>query len=210
MQISQHVRVRGERWRVADIRAFDDCQLVTLSSLMPPDVGAERQVLVPFDTIEPIDPIDGPRRHRIVRGRRWRGACRSLLAADTPPGCLRSARLARFDLLPHQLEPALAVVRGKGSRILLADEVGLGKTIQAGLIVAELRARGAIDRLLVLTPAGLRDQWSQELSTRFAIEAPAVDAQTLAGSSQRCRSASIRGPPCRWPSPMPPGRRACA
>ena len=78
MQISQHVRVRGERWRVADIRAFDDCQLVTLSSLTPPDVGAERQVLAPFDTIEPIDPIDGPRRHRIVRGRRWRRACRAL------------------------------------------------------------------------------------------------------------------------------------
>jgi superfamily II DNA or RNA helicase len=176
MQISQHVRVRGERWRVADIRAFDDCQLVTLSSLTPPDVGAERQMLAPFDA---FDPTGGPRRHRLVRGRRWRRACRSLVAAEAPPGRLWSARLARFDLMPHQLEPALAVLRGKGSRILLADEVGLGKTIQAGLIVAELRARGAIDRLLVLTPAGLRDQWAQELSTRFAIEAPAVDGQTL-------------------------------
>ncbi|OFW13248.1 MAG: hypothetical protein A3F69_03410 [Acidobacteria bacterium RIFCSPLOWO2_12_FULL_66_10] len=179
MQISQHVRVRGERWRVADICAFEDCQLVTLSSLTPPDVGAERQILAPFDTIEPIDPIDGPRRHRIVRGRRWRRACRSLIAADTPPGRLRSARLARFDLLPHQLEPALAVLRGNGSRVLLADEVGLGKTIQAGLILAELRARGAIARLLVLTPAGLRDQWARELSARFAIEAAAVDTPTL-------------------------------
>ena len=179
MQISQHVRVRGERWRVADMRTFDDCQLVTLSSLTPPDVGAERQFLAPFDTLEPIDPIDGPRRPRLVRGRRWRRACRSLVAADTPPGRLRSARLARFDLLPHQLEPALAVLRGIGSRVLLADEVGLGKTIQAGLIVAELRARGAIDRLLVLTPAGLREQWALELSARFALAAPAVDAQTL-------------------------------
>ena len=48
-----------------------------------------------------------------------------------------------MDLLPHQLEPALAVVRGRGSRMLIADEVGLGKTVQAALIVAELKARGA-------------------------------------------------------------------
>ena len=54
-----------------------------------------------------------------------------------------TAATAAIDLLPHQLEPALAIVRGHGTRLLLADEVGLGKTIQAGLIVAELLARGA-------------------------------------------------------------------
>jgi len=179
MQISQHVRARGQRWRVADIRAFDGCEMVTLTALTPPDIGSERVVLTPFDTVEPIAPVGGQQPHRLVRGRRWRRACRSLIAADTPPGRLRTARMARFDLLPHQLEPALAVLRGAGSRVLLADEVGLGKTIQAGLIVAELRARGAVGRLLVITPAGLREQWAHELSARFGIEAPAVDAQSL-------------------------------
>jgi SNF2 family DNA or RNA helicase len=81
--------------------------------------------------------------------------------------------------MPHQLEPALAVVRGLGSRVLLADDVGLGKTIQAGLVASELLARGAIERVLVLTPAGLREQWSQELSERFAIDAPSVDGRIL-------------------------------
>ena len=51
------------------------------------------------------------------------------------------------------------MARGLGTRLLLADAVGLGKTIQAGLVVAELLARGSIDRVLVLTPPGLRDQW---------------------------------------------------
>ena len=44
-----------------------------------------------------------------------------------------------MDLMPHQLEPALAIVHGRGTRILIADEVGLGKTVQAALIVAELK-----------------------------------------------------------------------
>jgi superfamily II DNA or RNA helicase len=80
-----------------------------------------------------------------------------------------------MDLLPYQLEPALAVIRGLGSRVLIADEVGLGKTIQAGLIVSELLARGAADRVLVLAPAGLREQWAGELRDRFGIDATLVD-----------------------------------
>ena len=81
---------------------------------------------------------------------------------------------------PFQLEPALVVVRGRASRLLLADEVGLVKTIQAGLILAELWARGEADRALVLTPAGLRHQWAQELRNRFALEVDVLDATELA------------------------------
>jgi superfamily II DNA or RNA helicase len=176
MQISQCVRVRGARWRVLDIRAYDDCQLVTLAGLTAPYVGTERRILAPFDT---IDLVDGRARPRVVRPERWRRACRGHLAANRPPGALQSARHARIDLLPHQLEPALAVIRGMGSRVLLADEVGLGKTVEAGLVCAELLARGAIDRVLVLTPAGLREQWTHELTQRFSIAATNVDAPTL-------------------------------
>jgi superfamily II DNA or RNA helicase len=77
------------------------------------------------------------------------------------------------------MEPALAVVSGLGSRVLLADDVGLGKTIQAGLVVSELRKRGAADRVLILTPAGLRDQWASELGDRFGIDAEVIDAHYL-------------------------------
>jgi len=176
MQISQHVRVRGARWRVVDVRAYDECQLVTLAGIAPPDVGVERRFLVPFDT---VDLVDHRPRPRVVRPARWRRICRGLLASNRPPGTLQAALHSRIDLLAHQLEPALAIVRGMGSRALLADEVGLGKTIQAGLVCAELIARSAIERVLVLTPAGLRQQWTNELAERFSIAATSVDASEL-------------------------------
>jgi SNF2 family DNA or RNA helicase len=172
----QYVRARGARWRVVDVRAYDACQLVTLRGLGPPHQGIQRRLLTPFDTLAPIERIARP---RIVKRTRWRRACRALLAANTPPGGLRAALHARIDLLPHQLEPALAILRGFGSRALLADEVGLGKTIQAGLVAAELLIRAHVDRLLVVVPAGLRDQWIHELRDRFCIEATSADAVTL-------------------------------
>ena len=113
MQISQSdlVRVRRRRWRVIDIRAYERCQVLTLAGVEPANDGLERRFVAPFDVIEPIE-----RRSRLtpVSRRLWRRACRALIAADTPPGALASARLAKIDLLPHQLEPALAVVRGLG------------------------------------------------------------------------------------------------
>ncbi len=170
------VRVRGARWRVADVRALETCRVITLTGLAPPHVGVERRILEPFDIVEPIDRA---RRPRVVRARRWRRACRGLIAADVPPGSLRAARAARIELMPYQLEPAMAVLGGLGVRVLLADEVGLGKTIQAGLVVAELLARGWIDRVLVLAPAGLRGQWAEELMARFDIDAASVDGHVL-------------------------------
>ncbi len=170
------VHARRARWRIVQVRTCDDCQIVTLCGLTPPHLGVERRVLTPFDVLEPIR---HPARPRIVRSVRWRRACRALIAADGPPGSLRTAGAARIELLPHQLEPAMAILRGLGTRLLLADEVGLGKTIQAGLIVSELLARGSIDRVLVLTPPGLRDQWRHELAERFAIDAPIADGHAL-------------------------------
>jgi superfamily II DNA or RNA helicase len=170
------VRVRRARWRIVDVRAYERCDVVTLSAVGESPAGVERRVLTPFETIDRLERIHRTRR---VRATRWRRACRGLLAADVPPAGLRSAAHARIDLLPFQLEPAMAVVRGMGSRLLIADEVGLGKTIQAGLIVSELAARAAIDRVLVLTPAGLRDQWAHELGDRFGIDADPVDGPML-------------------------------
>src|SRR5689334_4966370 len=116
-----------------------------------------------------------------VRSRRTRRetvfettTCRDRTMAPRRPGARRTARgagAARIDLLPHQLEPAVAILRGDGCRVLLADDVGLGKTIQACVAAAELKARAAADRILILTPPGLRDQWKTELSERFRLQA---------------------------------------
>jgi superfamily II DNA or RNA helicase len=173
---SDMVWVRRRRWRVVDIRGYERCQVLTLVGVEPANSGLVCRFVTPFDVIERI-----ARRSYLTRisRRLWRRACRAVIGADTPPGALACARAAGIDLLPHQLEPALAVVRGLGSRVLLADDVGLGKTIQAGLIVSELRALGAVDHVLVITPAGLRDQWARELSDRFNIDAAILDVRTL-------------------------------
>jgi superfamily II DNA or RNA helicase len=171
VDISQTVRVRRQQWRVAGIRSYETCQLVRLANRQ-----AIRQVLTPFDDVEAVATSDRP---LLATPRRWRRACRALLAADTPPGGLRTAASAVIELLPHQLEPALAVLRGIGSRVLLADDVGLGKTVQAGLIVAELITRQAAERVLILTPAGVRDQWADELQKRFALTAAHADSASL-------------------------------
>ncbi len=178
-----HVLVRRQSWRIGGVRAFGDCSVVTLLGAGTLNHGTERSVLAPFDRIERLEQSRSIRR---VRVRLWRRRCRALLAEVRSAGTLRSASHARIDLLPHQLEPALAVLRGLGSRVLIADEVGLGKTIQAALIVAELKAIGAADRVLVLTPAGLRDQWRCELLERFGIEATLMDM-----SEARRRAASL-------------------
>ena len=74
---------------------------------------------------------------------------------------------ARVALLPHQLAIAYKVANREYPRALLADEVGLGKTIEACLIYSALRALDRADRVLVLTPASLAHQWLVELYRRF-------------------------------------------
>ena len=69
--------------------------------------------------------------------------------------------------LPHQLNVLQRAVSGQRIRYLLADEVGLGKTIEAGLIMRELKIRGRVRRTLVVAPRGLVKQWVSEMKTHF-------------------------------------------
>ena len=69
--------------------------------------------------------------------------------------------------LPHQLLALQRAISGDRIRYLLADEVGLGKTIEAGLILRELKIRGLVRRILVVAPAGLVLQWQSEMKTHF-------------------------------------------
>ena len=68
---------------------------------------------------------------------------------------------------------------GGARRVLVADEVGLGKTIQAGLIIAELQQRRPGLRALVVVPSALRTQWCDELRSRFQINGLQADVEAL-------------------------------
>jgi superfamily II DNA or RNA helicase len=81
--------------------------------------------------------------------------------------------------MSYQLAPALSVTHGIANRILIADEVGLGKTIQAALIVAEILERTCHGRALIVCPASLKEQWQTELHDRFGLDAWVADSDAL-------------------------------
>ncbi|PMR74272.1 RNA polymerase-associated protein RapA [Billgrantia endophytica] len=83
----------------------------------------------------------------------------------------------RIDLIPHQLYIADEVARRHSPRVLLADEVGLGKTIEAGLILHRLLLTGRAERALILVPPSLTHQWLVELLRRFALDVTLLDEQ---------------------------------
>lgn len=100
-------------------------------------------------------------------------------AADGVDRLSQSLFDASVDLNPHQIEAALFALRNPLQEgVLLADEVGLGKTIEAALVVCQYWAERR-RRLLVICPASLRKQWAQELHDKFAVPATVVDAVSL-------------------------------
>lgn len=76
---------------------------------------------------------------------------------------------SRVNLLPHQILLVHDLVDMPDRRLLIADEVGLGKTIEVGMALRELIARGEAERILIVTPAGLIKNWQQELETNFRL-----------------------------------------
>jgi superfamily II DNA or RNA helicase len=86
---------------------------------------------------------------------------------------------AQVDLNPHQIDAALFAFRNPLSRgAILADEVGLGKTIEAGLLIAQMWAERK-RRVLVIAPANLRKQWSQELADKFFLTSAILENRTF-------------------------------
>ena len=92
-------------------------------------------------------------------------------------GDLLAVEHGRIDVEPYQLVPALAGLRQPRVRLLVADDVGLGKTIEAGLILLELARRGRANRVLIACPAGLQDQWVEEMRFRFNLDFTKVDSR---------------------------------
>lgn len=154
------VWIRQRRWRVE--RAIRDRGVLRL------DVASRDErltFLAPFDRPAAVTRTERPRR---ARPQRALARLAHVVAQSHSWRTLVSAIDADVAILPHQLEPALAILGG-ARRVLLADDVGLGKTIQAGLVIAEILRRHVAPRVLVIVPASLRDQWTDELGRRFRV-----------------------------------------
>jgi superfamily II DNA or RNA helicase len=162
------VIARGARAVLERTIEHADCTELHLAGPSEPSV-----LLSPFDRIQRID---APARPIVVRLRRWAAHVREQDAVARVGGL--HARPAGAAILPYQLAPALAVAAGD-ARVLLADEVGLGKTIQAGWILSHLLAENVDARVLIAVPAGLRLQWQTELLAQFGLASAIADAAWL-------------------------------
>ena len=172
------VRIRDQRWRILTHAPLGDAAIIEAAGCDAWNRTMRAIFLLPF---EPIDRLPSSPAPRVVRPVRWRRVVRRVLADATPSGTsLRTVAHSNLTLIPYQLEPALALVGGHGCRFLLADDVGLGKTVQAGVMMAEALARRPDARALVIAPAALRDQWRRELSARFRLDADVLDAAGVA------------------------------
>lgn len=125
------------------------------------------------------------------------------------------------EFLAYQFKPVLQFLDSPTNGILIADEVGLGKTIEAGLIWTEMQAREDARRLLVVCPAMLCEKWKRELAHRFGVKASIVDAHELLQQLEEVKRqpqqefaliASLQGirPPRGWNDEDEPSNTAAA
>ena len=167
--IGNLVRARGREWVVQPDSKQDWLRLRPLG-------GADNDIiaLIPELEFQPVEPATFPWPNPEKTGNHaaallLRDALRLKLRAGGGP--FRSFGNIAVEPRAYQLVPLLMALRLTTVRLLIADDVGVGKTIEAGLIVRELMDRGEISRLAVLCPPHLVDQWQGELEERFNLQA---------------------------------------
>ena len=170
------VRARGREWVVVEAHAALSLRPLTGSE-------AEIETILPELEVEPVvyatfDAPDATRSGGREAAQLLRDALRLSLRRGAGP--FRSAGRLNFAPRAYQLAPLMMALRQATVRLLNADDVGVGKTIETGLILREFLDRGEIDRFTVLCPPHLVDQWTQELETKFSIPATPVTASAAA------------------------------
>ncbi|SDN58310.1 SNF2 family N-terminal domain-containing protein [Actinomyces ruminicola] len=176
------VRVRDEDWLVTQVSANSDGTLVTVQGLSELVQDVTAQFSAGIDRIEPVDPrrthvvADTSTRHRLSR--LWLEA--TLRKTALPAGSTELAVVGDMlaDPLPYQLTAVRQALDPANlrPRILLADTVGLGKTLEIGMILAELVRRGRGDRILIVTPRHVLEQMQHEMWSRFALPFVRLDS----------------------------------
>ncbi|WP_210586810.1 DISARM system SNF2-like helicase DrmD [Streptomyces sp. GESEQ-35] len=195
-EISDLVEVRGQRWVVAD---------VDLGESAKPDGGASRgTTLVTLnsvedgrynDTLSVIWEVE-PGRRRLPAGSlpdvtaggfdpperlaAFLDAVRWSAVTSADVRTLQAPFRSGVAVEPYQLEPVSRAVAAPRVNLLLADDVGLGKTIEAGLVALELILRNRAHKIMIVCPAGLTVKWRDEMAEKFGLDFTIIDSERSA------------------------------
>lgn len=169
ISVSDRILLRDRPWRVRKAVSAGEARHILELDALDGDFPASLSVVTPLEEALPLaseevqfdlrglDSFSAWARAHLILG--------ATLVQET--GLLSGARFGRVALEAYQLAPTLRLLSKPRPSLLLADDVGLGKTIEAGLALLELIARGRASRILVVTPPGLMDQWQEELWEKF-------------------------------------------
>ncbi len=189
-EIGQLVRVRGGHWVVSDVHApdDDDAQIHTLVDLLSVSDGGYGTELRVIWEVEPGRAVlaaqtlpevaesgfDSPARlTAFLDAIRWS----AVTSADTRR--LQAPFRSGVKIEDYQLEPVARALRDPRVNLLIADDVGLGKTIEAGITALELLLRHRASRIMVVCPAGLTVKWRDEMAEKFGLDFTVIDAELL-------------------------------
>lgn len=173
------VEARGLRWQVVGVEEQAGSRVCRLRGLGGVSAGEELELLLGLEQVAAIrhavDPV------KAGRLREWLLYHQAfLLEQALGPKALLAAQPGRLEIQSYQLVPVVRALSMSRVRLLLADGVGLGKTIQAGLVVTELMARRLAQRILIVSPAGpLLEQWRMEMRDRFGLKLRVIDRAAI-------------------------------
>ena len=198
LDVGQLVRVRGQQWVVSELSvaqlpadelapiALPGRTLVTLTSVSEDDLGEELTVVwevepgravIPSGALPDVpDPSrwDDPQTlGALVDAVRWG----TVASADLTT--LQAPFRAGIQIKDYQLEPVAKALRMPRVALLIADDVGLGKTVEAGLVIQEMLLRHRARRVLVVCPAPLTLKWRDEMRDKFGLGFTVLDASAL-------------------------------
>jgi len=169
------IEVRDRLWRVDE---FDkEQQVLRVSSII--GLESRHEFYVPVEDARVA--VHPPPDVSVVGNPGYQRLLLQALKLDLMHGTsvLMGLQRSRVIPMPYQLVPVLMALELPNARLLLADDVGLGKTVEAGLVVSELLGRRLADRVLFVVPANLREQWQDILLRFFHIRAEIISRRHL-------------------------------
>src|SRR5690348_3318588 len=176
------VSVRGQRWVVSKVDGAGRSALVSLQSVEDGRYGDTLEVIwevepgaevLPTGALPPVavGKFDPPQRlAAFLDAVRWS----AVTSADVKT--LQAPFRSGVAIEDYQLEPVARAVDAPRVNLLLADDVGLGKTIEAGLVAQELLLRHRARRIMIICPAGLTTKWRDEMVEKFGLDFTVIDA----------------------------------